>query len=311
MGNETELEVLEDNQETVETEEEEESSQEESTEESESTEQEESAGETQEAEEKPDKTQKRIDKLTAVKKSLEEAVNERQDQLDKAIDRIKFLESELEKDKQSFGRGVTQIYTWNGKQMYELSEEEFDEVVDTCLSADDPKAARQQLEECRKLRRQGKPLLEQQNEVEAEQQKVWMAEWKFVTDELLKVIPELKDYVGPLSNEIGPIFDKRNTDKKAAFLYQLLTDGKSEKRVQSKLKYVNELMDELGISKKLQLQHYANDRPAPGSTVGKGKAPVTSKTPSFTRKQIEAMTLEQFEKYEAQIDAAQKAGRIR
>lgn len=283
----------------------EEANEEEETNESDDTE--EVTEEAESEEEKDDKAdtkaEKRINKLTAINKSLQEQLKEAKDALDEAKEVLDRKDKALTEEKQAFTAGFETTWTKNGKQMYELTEDEFDDVIDSILSNDEPD--KKLLAEIRAQRRQGRPLLKKQLEVETGEQQLWEYEWGIITKAMLDEEtgnPELKKHVDKLAAHIAPIFHKRKEDKELAILYRQLTEG----GVDAKMKHLTRLMKKENLFKLIQ-----SDVELPATT-GKGKkAPAATKEKTFTRAQIAAMSAEEFEKNEAAIDKAMKKGRIK
>lgn len=251
------------------------------------------------------KAEKRINKLTAVNKSLQEQLKEAKDALDEAKEALDRKDKALSEEKQAFQAGFENIWTKNGKQMFELTEEEFDEVVDACLANPDPEKGKQLLVECRAQRRQGKPLLKKQEEVEQGEQQLWEYEWGIITKAMLDEEtgnPELKKHVEKLASHIAPVFHKRKEDKELGILYRQLTEG----GVEAKMKHLTRLMKKMDLFNLIQA-----DVEIPATT-GKGKkAPASTKEKTFTREQIAKMSAAEFEKNEAAIDKAMAQGRIK
>lgn len=311
---EKELESIETDQELENTEDED-TEEEESTEETEESEEEESEEDKEESESKPkDKTQKRIDQLTAAKKTLEEQLTESKEALDDAREKNKFLEDELAKTKQSYGQNVSNLWTRNGKHMYELTNKEFSEVVDMLVSSaeasqteDERKQWMKQLKECNLLRNSGQDIAEQEAHIEANEQSLWEYEWGLVSKALLEEAPQLKAHAEKLNKLIVPIFLNRKKDNEAKFAYRKLAEG----GVDAKFKHVVSLMKKEGIYDAVEKEDYKTS-PNPGKTVGKGaKSPVKGETKTFTRAQIAKMSLAEFEKNEAAINKAMSKGLIR
>jgi len=313
---EKELEGQElDQQEEQETEETEDEEGAEPTEETEESEEESEGEEGEKADDKPkDKVQKRIDQLTAAKKSLEEQLSESKEALEEAREKGKFLEDELTKAKQSYGTGVSNLWTKNGKHMYELTNKEFGDVVDMLVSAAENsqteaerKEWMQQLKECNILRNSGQGIAEQEAQILQSEQDLWEAEWGLVSKALLEEAPQLKAHAEKLNKLIVPIFLNRKKDNDAKFTYRKLAEG----GVDAKFKHVVALMKKEGIYDAVQKEDYKKS-PNPGATVGKGsKSTTSSETKTFTRAQIAKMSLAEFTKNEAAINKALAKGQIR
>jgi len=270
--------------------------------------------ETPEAEEKDEeenpkadpKAEKRINKLTAINKSLQEELAKAKEALEEAKETLDRKDKALSEEKASYAQGFEFIYTKNGKQMFELTEDEFDAVIDECLSNPDVEQGKKLLAECRAQRKLGKPIQQKQAEVEKGEQELWEYEWGLITKAVLDEEtgnPELKKHVDKLANQIAPIFLKRKEDKELGLLYRQLTEG----GIDAKMKHLTRLMKKLDLFKLIQ-----EDAPTP-ETIGKGKkTPVSAgKEKVFTREQIAKMSLEEFEKNEAAIDKAMAEGRVK
>ena len=308
MAKEKELEIaaaeVDDDQEENETLNEQETEEEESTEESD---QQETEEEESDNNAKPkNKTQQRIDQLTAVRKTLEQELTESKEALEEAREKTKFLEDELVKAKQSYEQSVSNLWMRNGKHMYELTEAEFDEVVDICLG--NGEEGIQQLKECHQLRKMGRSIQQEEAKIENAEAELWSHEWAVVSKALFEEAPKLKAHAEKLHKIIAPIFYNRKKDNEAKFTYRKLSEG----GVEAKFKYVIALMKKEGIYDAIEMEDYTKS-PAPGSSAGKGKkSPLTtSETKTFTRAQIEKMSLAEFAKNEKAIDKALSKGLIR
>ena len=269
------------------------------------------AEETEKAESEEDegkadtKAEKRINKLTAIKKSLEEQLKEAKEALDEAKEALDRKDKALTEEKQAFEFGFENIWTRNGKKMFELTEKEFDEVVDACLANPDPEEGKKLLAECRAQRDQGKPLLKKQEEVEKGEQQLWEYEWGLITKAVLDEEtgnPELGKHIDKLRSHIAPVFLNRKEDKELGILYRQLTEG----GVDAKMKHLKRLLEKLDLYKLIE-----SDIETP-TTIGQGKkAPASTKQKTFTRDQIAKMSAAEFEKNEAAIDKAMAEGRIK
>lgn len=304
---------LEQDTETEETEDEEDA---ESTEDKESDEEAEGE-EGEQADGKPkDKTQKRIDQLTAAKKTLEEQLTESKGALDEAREKNKFFEDELEKAKQSYGQGVgvRNVWTSGGKQIYELTVKEFSDLVASFLheaekakTDEEYREAMLRLKECNILRNSDQGIPEQQAQINQSEQDLWEVEWGLVSKALLEEAPQLKAHAEKLNKLIVPIFLNRKKDNDAKFTYRKLADG----GVDAKFKHVVALMKKEGIYDTVQKEEYKKT-PNPGATVGKGsKSTTSSETKTFTRAQISKMSMAEFTRNEAAINKALAKGQIR
>lgn len=319
MPKEKELENQEvdqdENEQETETEETEDEEDDTSTEESDESDEEESDDEEGESSDKPkDKTQKRIDQLTAAKKTLEEQLTESKEALDQARVRSKFFEEKLAKAEQAYSKGVSQAWTFKGKDIYQLTNREFEEAIDMLLTgaeASQTEAERkewmQQLKECNILRGRGQDIAEQKDKVDQNEQALWEYEWGLVSKALLEKAPQLKEHAIKLNKLISPIFLNRKKDDDAEFAYIELAKG----GVSAKFRHVVELMKREGIYDEIQKEDYKKT-PNPGNTVGKGSKSTTgSETKTFTRAQIAKMSLAEFERNEKAINKALSKGQIR
>lgn len=294
-------------------EEDEDDTEEESTEDAEESESEEEDKEESDPQPK-DKTQKRIDQLTAAKKTLEEQLTESKEALEEAREKTKFLEDELLKTKQAYGQGVSNLWTKNGKHMYELTVTEFSEVVDMLLSnaeasqtEDERRQWMKQLKECNLLRNTGQDIAAQEASIANNEQSLWEYEWGLVSKALLEEAPQLSAHAEKLNKLIVPVFLNRKKDNDAKFLYRKLAEG----GVEAKFKHVVALMKKEGIYDAIEKEDYKAS-PNPGKTVGKGaKSPTQGETRTFTRAQIKKMSVAEFERNEAAINKALSKGLIR
>ncbi|MCE3234533.1 MAG: hypothetical protein K0Q50_713 [Vampirovibrio sp.] len=308
---ESEKELLLETEQDTEQEEQDETEKEESedsqdADESEAEEKEESETEEEKDEKADTKAEKRINKLTAINKSLQEQLKEAKDALDEAKESLDRKDKALEEERKDIYSKFEYIHTRNGKQMSELSDDEFDQLVDELYAHPDSAEGKKLLAECRAQRKLGKPLLKKQEEVEAGEQQLWEYEWGIITKAVLDEEtgnPELKKHVEKLASEIAPIFQKRKADKELGILYRQLTEG----GVDAKMKHLTRLMKKMNLFTLIQ----PADVEAQATTSKGKKAPVTTKEKTFTRAQIAAMSAEEFEKNEGAIDKAMKAGRIK
>jgi hypothetical protein len=244
------------------------------------------------------KVEKRINSLTAKLKAKDEELAE-------ARDRISELERNTEEEKQDVLNQLPAI-NYNGKSIYDLTNDEFIEAVETCYSRDDltKEEKAQFVREAKEARKRYlekiQPIFAEEMQNIKEAEVVWQTEWGEVQREFLEMYPTIQEEIGNISEFMQDEFRKR------PLLVKRLKKGTVEK-----FKYTLDVLKRLGIDKKLDKEEYAKDT-APGMTAGKGKAsPSKSKTPTFTRAQIAKMSVAEFERNEKAIDAAQKAGRIR
>lgn len=244
------------------------------------------------------KVEKRINSLTAKLKAKDEELAE-------ARDRITELEKNTEEEKQDVLSQLPAI-NYNGKSIYDLTNDEFIEAVETCYSRDDltkeEKAnfVREAKEARKRYLEKIQPIFAEEAQIFQEANKVWQEEWSEVQREFVEMYPDIQKEVGRITEFMQAEFQKR------PLLVKRLKKGTVEK-----FKYTLDVLKKLGIDKQLEKEEYAKDA-APGMTAGKGKAsPSKSKTPSFTRAQIAKMSVTEFERNEKAIDAAHKAGRIR
>lgn len=272
------------------------------------------AEETTEEPEKGDKAdtkaEKRINKLTAINKSLQEELAKAKEILEEAKETLDRKDKALAEEKASLGQQFETLWTKNGKTMAEMTEEEFDAVIDECLGNADIEQGKKLLAECRAQRKAGKPIQQKQEALDKGEQELWEYEWGIISKAVLDEEignPELKKHFDKLKAEIVPVFQKRKEDRETGILYRQLVDG----GVEAKMKHLTRIMKKLNIYKLIEQDDTTQQQTT--GTISKGKkSPALSGGPkTFTRAQIEAMSAAEFEKNEAAIDKAMRENRIK
>jgi len=277
------------------------SSEDENPEESEDTE-EEPEGEEPEEKVPVEPLTKRIHKLTAQKKDLEEELKEARDEIDSLSKEIELRESKIFE--------AAQGYTYHGVYFNKMSKSDFNRLKYEVVEGMDI-SGQEKIQLLRELERQRsdyeekmKPLQQQASALAEKKKTQWHKEWKEVEKILYAAAPEAKKH----STEILQALTERIG--KDQFLEDILFRG----GVKRKLKETLAVMSELGISDDVEKESYRKARPSLAVPVGKkhgGQTPKKSGAPSFTREQIEKMTLEEYNRNEGAINKAHQAGRIR
>ena len=252
--------------------------------------------------------------LDVAQKSLEEELGKVREDLAEAKARTEFLEGELDKARQEYGNNTSQLWTYQGKHIYELTDKEYEQALDLLLeganNADTDQSRRgylNQIRDCQKLRHAGATLNYQEAVIEGREIDQWNKEWGIVETALLKEYPGLKAHVQTIGERIVPIFKNRKTDSDSRFLYRKLTDGfRGKDSVEEKFRHAVKVIKELGLLKELDIKG--------GSVPTIGKATqnkVSGSSQKFTREQIEKMSLEEFERNEKAINEALRKRKIR
>lgn len=244
--------------------------------------------------------EKRINQLVAKLKSTKEELSE-------SRERIEDLQKEIDAAQDRLTQKYA--YTYNGESVLEMDERKFRRVlVDLSKRTDISDAEINNriaiLEDARdNFFKEAAPIARERQLLDADTSKLWNTEWATVREEVLAINPKLEKHIAKLEQVMVQEFQER------PLLVERLKRGPVEK-----LRYTLEVMKREGISHELELEAYADDRPAPGqNSAGRGKAspPVKTKSPSFSRDQIAKMSLADYVKNEKAIDEAAKAGRIR
>lgn len=262
-----------------------------------------------------DKDKPAADPIEDARKGLEEQLGKSKEALEEAREKNKFLEDELERQRQTYGTGVSEVWLYGGKHMYELTSKEFSDLIGNIISnAEKAKTDEEYqecmlyLKECNALRSKGEPLAEQHNRIEQAELELWQHEWGLVSNALLAEFPDLTKHVERLAQKIAPIFLNRKKDNDAKFSYRKLTEGDS---VEKKFRYVLNLIKQEGIPTEAGGKKKASTQI---QTIGKGassNAGGGSGEKTFTRAQIAKMSLADYTRNEKAIDKALQAGRIK
>lgn len=257
--------------------------------------------------EKADKpAERRIKELTARLKQAQEDLSDSREQI---ADLEKEIREADERLTAKYGYTYSNGSTYNKADVLRMTEQEFRRVIrDIERRSEFDEAEKDRMIETLESARdnyfkESAPVAREREVLNQDATKLWNKEWSLVEKEILELNPDLKKHVERLSKVMQDQFKSR------PLLVERLKKGPVQK-----FRYALQVMEEEGISHEIEVEAYAKDRPAPSVSTGKGKAtPIksNSKPPSFTRSQIQKMSQAEYEKREAEIDAAMKAGRIR
>lgn len=262
--------------------------------------------ESEDDEEKADGAQKRINKLVAQKKALEEKLQDSEAELSRERKRREEDWEYLQEQVKSAQGEISDPITYNGKPMYLLDDEEFSRVEDEVIDGANEshlkalKVARQQRREYLKS---VSPYLKDIQETRESIETNFKAELKEIGEALVSINPEYSEYFEDIQKSIDK--ELKNPLKSKRWIFGTLQD---------KAYYVDKITEELGIKQKLENKLYAAERPKPSAPVSTGKVkksnPAGIKTQTFTREQIKRMPLDEFLKHESEIDKATREGRV-
>lgn len=244
--------------------------------------------------------QKRINKLTAKITNLEKENADLKEEI--AFEQSK-INDKVEKVRKSLPDHKYKKASGEVVSVYDLTDREFNKVVKESLETGlEPAVLSQIIADRDVFIEQAEPLAEKQGKVNTDRQKVWDAEWNEVETLLVGDTKELEKQLPAIKKHISEKLEK------SIYWQEKLYNG----GIREKIKFSLKALDELGLSDLVEAEIYEQDRPAPAAPVGTGKSNkvTTAKAPTFTRAQIAKMSLEEFEKNRAAIDAAHKAGRV-
>lgn len=251
----------------------------------------------EEPEPKRDKVQARIDKLVA-------KLNAAQDELKETRLLLEERETYIREEQDAITKELPAI-NYNGRSIYELTDDQFLDAIDECYQKDIPIEQRREIVKSAKdarakFKKLMAPVAQDAAQAESKALAHWEDEWKVVQTSLLEAYPDLERHIPQIQAAMAPDF------KRATLVERLKRDG-----VLGKYKYTISKIKDLGIDLEIQKVEARAARPEP-SNAGKGKASSKRITkPSFTRDQISRMSMDEFLRREKDIDAAMRAGRIK
>lgn len=142
--------------------------------------------------------------------------------------------------------------------------------------------------------------------------KLWNSEWTSVERSFFKQNPALKQYkddiAAAIDKEVNGEYadsEKKMSKAEVKFLIEDLKSGPV-----AKYKYTLELVNRLGLGKKLEKDQLEKER-ADLAMSRKGTSSKSVKEKVFTRAEINKMPMDEFLKHEKQIDAQLAAGKIK
>lgn len=294
-------------QETEQVEEQEESKEE--TEESEG-EEEKPEEETEEAEEEAEdeksdtKAEKRINQLTARLKQTEEKYKEAREEIAFYEQKINQQLTQVENTLPDFS-GIK----FDGKplDLYALNDQDYSRLCKLIrqhdISADEKIQYLESLEDARNtFLEKTSHIRSKAQEVEGQAGELWKTEWDIVDKEFFKEFADLKDDRPKLAAAIA----ERLNDPKNGFDVELCKASMT-----AKFKYALKVANEEGLITKAEKKQLEEERANLATTSGKGKSGGKTQSKVFTRTDLSKMSLEDFKKYEKEIDAQMESGKIK
>lgn len=220
------------------------------------------------------------------------------------------LEAAHEQIKTSFANPVP----LNGKPAFLATDEEFEAAEDSVLEMPDSDtrkpsfiaAIKQARVERREYQKRAQALTPQFNKVYAERSKRTMEDVGVIKDALKEISPEYEKHFNEIENLLHEEF-KANPVKLERFMWGGIRD---------KYRFIDRLLETSGLKGRVEKIENAKTRPnltAPVG-VGKGKRSTPTGTSSkreFTRKEIDAMSLDEYNRLEPEIEKALMEGRIK
>jgi len=195
----------------------------------------------------------------------------------------------------------------NGKPAFLATDEEFRRIQKEIIKSRDPQlldALDQAIEEREAYKAKCAKLQPKFEKLDAERTKRTLADVEKIKDALVSISPEYKSYFGELEEAIKEEFEA-NPAKLERFVWGGLRD---------KYRFIDRVLEQTGIKDRVEKEIRKNDRKNLAAPVGAGtkKSTPTGKTDTtFTRAQIKAMSVSEYEKNEAAITKAMMAGRIK
>lgn len=252
------------------------------------------------------KAEKRIATLTAKMKALEAQNSEMSQE-------IGFLEKELERKQVRYDNRYPEPLKFNGKPLAELTETEYNQALRNIRSLDGYTAEQKEqiLDLAIDQREAGLPLQASKNEILQKQHQKWSGDWNAVESALTdpKLVGEkaakvFKQNATKIRDHIqGQINEKK-------FLQKALWEG----GVDIKFEHAWKAIKALKLDKEAQLAAYSEDRPGVTSGTGKPGRRTPTSAPgkkTFTRDEINKMSMAEYLKNESAIDEQMAKGLIK
>lgn len=213
---------------------------------------------------------------------------------------LSFYQGKVGVIREDMMKGLPVIKDPDGKSIYEMSQEEFDTIVDiTYAEASDPKEAAKVVSQAREARKTFQKRMEPYlKEAEGIRDKIIAhreKEWAMAEKELKALYPGVKDFDAELRDAAIKELETQ------PLLAERLNQG-----VVAKFKYLLNLLERTGVKEKLNAAERKTEQGNRGKTVAsKGKSSSRSATreTTFTAKQINEMSLEEYAKHRDKIYA--------
>jgi hypothetical protein len=224
--------------------------------------------------------------------------NVRQHETDLAEEReeIAFYENKLQNIQKDLVKGLPDIVA-NGKSIYEMTPEEFEDVIDQTYQVHDREKATAIVAEARQARKkyleEAKKYAPSAVKFRQDAEKFRAKEWNLAEQELRKLYPGIEKYADQIKNKA---VEELNADK---VLVERVNQG-----VVAKFRYLINLVKSEGIEDKLtkaELKTEQGNREKASAGKGKGSSASESRGTAYTPERLRSMR-QNLDEYRAQKD---------